>query len=223
MSKSRVAILSDSSLLCAALGTALSQHFDTVLTDFENAQSLFDSDLSETVLALDATYPQKTAAELDELARRDILGQAVVLLRGKQDGSEFLDLVGQLGAILPNSCTINEIVLTARLVRQGLTILPTELVTSLSERAQRPSDDITKLDTLTERESSVLALICTGCGNKPIARKLDISDSTVRVHVRSILKKLGLQNRTQAALFAHRYIARLQGRAADEQLMSKQV
>lgn len=70
-----------------------------------------------------------------------------------------------------------------------------------SRSKDRPADYLS----LTERESEVLNLIAEGRSNKAIARNLNLSDSTVRVHVRSLLRKLKLQNRTQAALMASRY------------------
>lgn len=57
---------------------------------------------------------------------------------------------------------------------------------------------------LTQRQHQVLELICTrGASNKSIARLLDISESTVKLHTGAILKKYGLTNRTQLALFAN--------------------
>ena len=57
-------------------------------------------------------------------------------------------------------------------------------------------------DTLTDRESEVLRAIAQGMANKEIARRLDISEKTVKTHVSSVLAKLGVQSRTQAALYA---------------------
>jgi DNA-binding NarL/FixJ family response regulator len=59
-------------------------------------------------------------------------------------------------------------------------------------------------DTLTERETDVLRLLAKGLANKEIARELAIGDKTVKSHVSSILSKLGVQSRTQAALHAAR-------------------
>jgi DNA-binding NarL/FixJ family response regulator len=57
---------------------------------------------------------------------------------------------------------------------------------------------------LTERETEVLRLMAQGQANKEIARSLNISEKTVKVHVSNILSKLGVQSRTQATLYAIR-------------------
>jgi DNA-binding NarL/FixJ family response regulator len=58
------------------------------------------------------------------------------------------------------------------------------------------------LDTLTSREHEVLSLLAAGLSNREIAHRLSISERTARTHVSSILDKLGLRSRTQAALYA---------------------
>jgi DNA-binding NarL/FixJ family response regulator len=57
---------------------------------------------------------------------------------------------------------------------------------------------------LTEREQQVLGLIAAGKANKEIARALGVGEQTVKSHVSSLLAKLGVQSRTQAALYASR-------------------
>ena len=59
-------------------------------------------------------------------------------------------------------------------------------------------------EALTERETEVLRLLAQGQANKEIARSLNISEKTVKVHVSNILSKLGVQSRTQATLYAIR-------------------
>jgi DNA-binding NarL/FixJ family response regulator len=61
-----------------------------------------------------------------------------------------------------------------------------------------------KPEELTEREAEVLRLLAQGQANKEIARSLNISEKTVKVHVSNILSKLGVQSRTQATLYAIR-------------------
>ena len=58
---------------------------------------------------------------------------------------------------------------------------------------------------LTERELEVLRLIGTGATNREIADRLVVSEGTVKNHVSSILSRLGLRDRTQAALYAHEH------------------
>jgi two-component system, NarL family, response regulator LiaR len=60
-------------------------------------------------------------------------------------------------------------------------------------------------EALTERETEVLRLLAQGQANKEIARSLNISEKTVKVHVSNILSKLGVQSRTQAMLYAIRF------------------
>jgi len=55
---------------------------------------------------------------------------------------------------------------------------------------------------LTGRQQAILRCICRGYSNKTIARTLDIAESTVKIHVKVILRKIGLKNRTQAAIWA---------------------
>ncbi len=56
-------------------------------------------------------------------------------------------------------------------------------------------------DSLTQRELEILKLIAKGMSNKVIARELDISDGTVKVHVKHLLKKLHLRSRVEAAVW----------------------
>ncbi|KXS51184.1 MAG: two-component system, NarL family, nitrate/nitrite response regulator NarL, partial [Marinobacter sp. T13-3] len=65
------------------------------------------------------------------------------------------------------------------------------------QQASRPD-----FDTLTPREKDILRLIAEGLSNKMIGRKLDISDGTVKVHVKHLLKKLNLRSRVEVAVWA---------------------
>ena len=57
---------------------------------------------------------------------------------------------------------------------------------------------------LTEREMEVLKLVAQGLNNRDIAKKLYISENTVKNHIRNILEKLHLHSRVEAAVYAHR-------------------
>jgi DNA-binding NarL/FixJ family response regulator len=81
-----------------------------------------------------------------------------------------------------------------RRARSGLRYVPPEAVRCLERRQQRPH--------LTSRESTVLALLAEARSNAVIAELLGISVGTVKLHVRSVLAKLGVEDRAQAALVA---------------------
>ena len=66
----------------------------------------------------------------------------------------------------------------------------------------RPADDSPSLDSLTEREVQILKAIADGDSNKMIARKFDITEGTVKVHVKKVLKKLHFRSRVEAAIWA---------------------
>lgn len=81
-----------------------------------------------------------------------------------------------------------------------------KLIAALAETAESPTSyaDSRSKDSLTEREQEVLDLIANGLNNREIGDRLFISEKTVKTHVSNILGKLGLADRTQAAIYALR-------------------
>jgi DNA-binding NarL/FixJ family response regulator len=75
-----------------------------------------------------------------------------------------------------------------------------------------PGNDVIR--SLSRRELVILRTLTEGASNKIIARKLVITESTVKVHMKAILRKLRLQNRTQAAIWARTHLGELLGHAA---------
>jgi two-component system nitrate/nitrite response regulator NarL len=74
--------------------------------------------------------------------------------------------------------------------------------------------DYEVIKSLSRRELAILRTLTEGASNKIIARKLVITESTVKVHMKAILRKLRLQNRTQAAIWARTHLGELLGNAA---------
>jgi two-component system nitrate/nitrite response regulator NarL len=90
------------------------------------------------------------------------------------------------------------------LVMLGEYVFPSKLVTALCGRARhsRLSNGASADAALSEREAAIVARLAEGMPNKVIATELTIAEATVKVHLKSILKKLGVANRTQAAVWA---------------------
>lgn len=96
-----------------------------------------------------------------------------------------------------------ELLIQLRQIVAGRLIL-TEGLSEHLARAMRTKDEPQSVDQprFTPREKEVLDLIAEGLNNKQIARRLDLSEGTVKVHVKHLLKKLGLRSRLEAALWA---------------------
>jgi two-component system, NarL family, response regulator LiaR len=97
-----------------------------------------------------------------------------------------------------------ELVKAIRTVHGGEALLHPAVAARLMDEFAAGSPQEPSVDGLTEREREVLTLIARGLPNKLIARDLSISEKTVKAHVSSILGKLGVSDRTQAALYAVR-------------------
>jgi len=99
-----------------------------------------------------------------------------------------------------------------RAARGELTVAPamTLKLAQMLQAGAKGTDRKGLLETLTERERQILDHLARGASNKAIARTLDISHDTVKLHVRHILSKLNLSSRVEAAVFA------VEARAADE-------
>lgn len=84
----------------------------------------------------------------------------------------------------------------------GKMVLSEAVTQVLAAAIRRPAvRPVSELDSLTAREVEILECIAKGMSNKVIARELDISDGTVKVHVKHLLKKLGLRSRVEAAVW----------------------
>jgi DNA-binding NarL/FixJ family response regulator len=132
----------------------------------------------------------------------------VVILTTFADQKRILDALdaGAAGYILKDSSP-DEIVAAIRAVVAGDAPLDPKAARVLldAQRNQRPARE------LSGRESEVLGLLATGLANKQIARKLGISERTVKAHMTSIFQQLGVTDRTQAALWAREHLGRGDG------------
>jgi DNA-binding NarL/FixJ family response regulator len=138
---------------------------------------------------------------------RDALPNApIVVISDRDDWSAVVDALN-LGAraYFPSSLDPEILIETLRFVQKGGTFIPLELLAKAPTHRRQPQgaeSRRTELPGLTPTEQRVLELLKTGQPNKVIARRLDIQEATVKVHVRRIMKKLNAANRTQAALAA---------------------
>lgn len=99
---------------------------------------------------------------------------------------------------IPTSLPFSVVIEVVRLVEAGGTYVPANLVFK-----QKPSEQSSKTsDLLTERQLMVVGALCQGMANKQIAYKLSMSEHTVKVHLRHIMRKLNARNRTEVAVLS---------------------
>jgi DNA-binding NarL/FixJ family response regulator len=194
-------IISESSIVAAALERSLIAEFAEVKRFARLAELDRVSDWTKVVVIYDMARPAEDIPAVLQTAPASAIGRMVVLTKETQDLRDFSPLIGNVGAIVPHSSDLEEIALIARLVRSGLFLLPTAMMSFLRAPGVGKIPNSLAGSNLTARERSILGLLAKGSSNKVIARALGIHDTTVRVHVRSVLRKIGVHNRTEAALY----------------------
>nr|WP_246529089.1 response regulator transcription factor [Microvirga zambiensis] len=107
-------------------------------------------------------------------------------------------------AYLLKSVSCEVLLKTLDLVLLGETVFPAKTLGTLRNKGL--AIGIGSADVLSERERAIIRCIVAGDPNKLIARKLDIAETTVKVHLRAILRKICVKNQTQAAVWGMRHL-----------------
>ncbi len=140
---------------------------------------------------------------LAELRDRGLPCHTLVLTSVADQASVTVAMRAGAAGFLYKDVDPDALVRAVRAVHDGNTVLAPEAAGSLV-RSRARSAAVAGLDALTPREREVLAQVAEGRSNREIARLLHMSEKTVKTHVSSVLAKLGVADRTQAALYAVR-------------------
>jgi two-component system, NarL family, response regulator LiaR len=196
----RVLIADDHAVVRQGLRTFLDLQDDMEVVgeagDGEEALALA-ADLAPDVVLIDLVMPRVDGIEAIRRLREHAPSARAIVLSSFVDDDKLFPAVraGAAGYLLKD-VQPQELVEAIRTVHGGGALLHPQV-------AARLLQDMAE-DPLTPREHDVLALIGRGMPNKLIARELSLSEKTVKAHVSSILAKLGVTDRTQAALYAVR-------------------
>lgn len=153
------------------------------------------------VVVLDLNLPDVSG--LEGLIRlRQVLGEVPVLVVSSLADNRMISACLQAGAagFVPKHARREVFRAAFDVLRQGGIYLPEGYV-SLGVESQQEAA-IARLGLLTRQQTRILQLICEGKLNKQIAFELTIAETTVKAHVTAIMRKLGVQSRTQAVLMA---------------------
>jgi two-component system, NarL family, nitrate/nitrite response regulator NarL len=164
-------------------------------------------ELKPDVILMDLRMPDLGGEDATRLIIEDNPDVRIVVLTVATDENAVAGAIraGACGYLIKDS-PIDEVVDAARAAARGIAWLSPGAAGALLERVRReqsqPVFDAGAMDALTTREVEVLRLLARGQENSEIATELGISSRTAKNHVSSILAKLELQNRVQAAVFA---------------------
>jgi len=163
--------------------------------------------LQPDVVLLDLNMPGMSGLETLQLLLQDCPHMAVIMLTVSEDAEDLTTALqaGARGYLLKN-IDADFLVRAIKRAAAGESVLAESMASKLVahlqgggvSKAVPPSE----LDKLTPREREILACLARGESNKSIARVLEVAESTVKIHVQNILKKLALSSRVQAAVFA---------------------
>jgi DNA-binding NarL/FixJ family response regulator len=162
--------------------------------------------LHPDLVLMDITMPVMTGLEaLREIRETEPDIQVVMLTVSDEDQNLFEAIrLGARGFLLKNLNAAEFIQALEGLQRGEAAITrqtAARLMDGFAKLSQQPA---TPAESLTQREIELLQLIVDGLSNKAIAERLNLSENTVKYHIKNILQKLGVQNRTEAATHALR-------------------
>jgi NarL family two-component system response regulator LiaR len=208
MDNIRVLIADDHAIVREGLRTLIASEpeMEVVGEAADGVEVVFKAhSLHPDVILMDLVMPRKNGLEaIRDIKRKDPDARILVLTSFAEDDQVFPAIkAGALGYLLKDSSP-QQLLQAIRDVYRGESSLHPSIALKLIHELKQPSTLPPTGEALTEREVDVLKLIAQGMDNQAIADKLVISEWTVRTHVRNILGKLHLANRTQAALYALR-------------------
>jgi NarL family two-component system response regulator LiaR len=157
--------------------------------------------LRPDVILMDLLMPEMDGLAATQAIRRELPDTEVVALTSVLEDAAVVGAVraGAIGYLLKNA-EPEELRKAIHAAAEGRVQLAPEAAARLMREIRAPDSP----EKLSERETEVLRLLARGDANKTIARELGITERTVKAHVGSILAKLHLESRTQAALYAGR-------------------
>jgi len=163
--------------------------------------------LRPDLILLDLNLPDLSGREVLTALQEEGLQAKVVILTVSENPDDLADVMsaGAHGYLLKN-IDVAQFLDALRRVMEGDTVVSPEMTLRLVH-AMRPQTSPSSsaellIARLTPREKEILSTLAAGASNKEIARRFDLSESTVKVHVQNILRKLECQSRVQAAVLA---------------------
>lgn len=207
--KIRVLLVDDHTLFRSGVKSLLQRHseFEVVDEAGDGLEGLKRAkSLQPDVVLLDLHMPGVSGLEALRLIAEEVPDTNVLMLTVSEDADDLLETLrsGATGYLLKNIET--EALLDAvRRAAQGESVVSPQMTAKLIQGVrsqQKTTPPAVEKEKLSPREREILGFLAHGESNKEIARALDLAESTVKIHVQNIFKKLNLTSRVQAAVYA---------------------
>jgi two-component system, NarL family, response regulator LiaR len=203
----RVLIADDHPIVRQGLGLVISIQPDIVLVaEATNGEEAIKKtrETRPDVIVMDLILPVKDGLTAIREISREFPSSRILVLTSFADDEKVFEAIkgGALGFLLKDSAP-EQLLDAIRAVYRGESALQPMIARKVLEEFRRPAAQPKTEEELTSREVEVLQRLAQGLTNRDIASELGLSVRTVTTHVRNILGKLHLANRTQAALYAH--------------------
>lgn len=159
--------------------------------------------LQPDIILLDIQMPELNGvAVARQLAQSHPEVKIIMLTMYQQDQHLFEAIKAGARAYLLKDADAQELIAVIERVQRGEAAIDAALTARVFDEFRRISTEQSDVDQLTEREREILQLLAVGCDNRTIAAQLHLSEKTVGNRLSEIFQKLGVTNRTQAALVA---------------------
>ena len=156
------------------------------------------------VILLDLHMPDVSGLEAIQILKEEVPQAEIIMLTVSEESEDLLEALhmGARGYLLKNIET-DFLIESIRRAALGESVMSPQMAGKLADSLRNPvkgsANDASKLS---PREREIIAKLARGDSNKEIARELKLSESTVKIHVQGILRKLNLSSRVQAAVYA---------------------
>jgi two-component system nitrate/nitrite response regulator NarL len=208
MTPIRVLIVDDHTLFRSGIQLLLSRHDEFEVVG-EVGDALEGVKLAKRfqpdIILQDLHMPGIGGLEAIQLLREESPLSQIIMLTVSENAVDLVEAlrVGARGYLLKNIDT--EFLLDSiRSAANGEFVMSPQMTGKLADSLRHPAKPTAAADPdcLTPRETEIIMLLARGASNKEIARNLNLAESTVKIHVQSILRKLKLSSRVQAAVYA---------------------
>ncbi|HQR50410.1 MAG TPA: response regulator transcription factor [Methylophilaceae bacterium] len=163
--------------------------------------------LKPDVVLQDLHMPGTGGLQAITLLREEAPQSQIIMLTVSEDAEDLLEALraGARGYLLKNIET-EFLMDSIRRAAAGESVMSPQMAGKLADAMRAPPKGAPAIapdaNRLTPREREIIVMLARGASNKEIARELDLAESTVKIHVQGILRKLNLASRVQAAVFA---------------------